>query len=105
MNKNIYIESTTFSNMNDANEVASAIITKKIAACAQIGKEINSTYVWKSKLFSEKEIPVEFKVSINNLKKLEQELKDIHPYECPEFTAVLAEASDDYLKWVNGSCV
>lgn len=104
MNSKIYIVSTTFPTLEQAQYAATELINKKVAACVQISKPIESTYIWQGKMFSEEEIKLSIKTSINSLEKLKLELKKIHPYECPEFVAVCAEASQQYADWINSLC-
>lgn len=103
MNK-IYIVSTTCPNLEDAQRIAKELVSAGLVACAQIGNTITSTYIWKNKQYSENEIPLIFKTSINSIEKLEKKLKILHPYECPEFITIQANASNEYAKWVNDTC-
>ena len=103
MNK-ILIVTTTCPNIEDAQRIAKELVSGGYVACAQVGNAITSTYIWKDKQYSENEIPLVLKTSINAIEKLEKKLKDIHPYECPEFITIQVNASAEYVKWVNDTC-
>ena len=104
MNSKIYVVSTTFPTLEQAQCAATELTNKKVAACVQISKPIESTYIWQNKIFTEEEIKISIKTSISSLEKLKLELKNIHPYECPEFIAICAEASQEYADWINSVC-
>ena len=71
MNK-ILIVTTTCPNIEDAQRIAKELVSDGYVACAQVGNAITSTYIWKDKQYSENEIPLVLKTSINAIEKLEK---------------------------------
>ena len=87
-----------------AEKISEALICEGLAACVQIGAEMLSQYVWKGERQSQAEIPIAIKTSERTLDKLRARYAKLHPYECPEWLVVRAEASADYFEWVEASC-
>jgi len=89
---------TTVDKKNKANEIAQILLDKKLAACIQIFP-INSLYKWKGKKEKAKELVLFIKGK--NFKKIEKEIKKIHPYKIPEIIQVkITKANKDYLNWI-----
>lgn len=101
----IFVVSTTLPSFDEAKRVANELIRMRVVACAQLGQNINSVYIWQNKQYSETEVPITLKTSESALPKLEEALKKLHPYECPEFVAMRTTASEDYATWVNNICI
>ncbi|MCP4753594.1 MAG: divalent-cation tolerance protein CutA [Proteobacteria bacterium] len=92
---------TTTARQEDAEELAQAIVEKRLAACAQVQGPITSIYRWQGKVENEQEWKCTFKTSRDLYKKLETELGDSHPYDTPEIVALpIVQGSADYLAWL-----
>ena len=102
MSKIIRIE-TTFPDRKSALAAAKALVTKNLAACAQVGSRITSTYKWHAKTEVSAEYPLYIKTSKKSLKNLKAEFRKLHPYECPEWIQFECEASAEYAAWVEKS--
>ncbi|MFH2133180.1 MAG: divalent-cation tolerance protein CutA [bacterium] len=93
---------TTTANRPDADRLASALIEKRLAACAQVEGPITSTYWWQGRLEKGEEWKCSFKTSAACYQELEAELTRIHPYETPEILAVaFTQGSRDYFNWMD----
>lgn len=99
MPKIIRIE-TTFPDRKSALTAAKALVEKNLAACAQVGNRITSTYKWHAKTEISAEYPLYIKTSKKSLKNLKAEFRKLHPYECPEWIQNECEASAEYAAWV-----
>jgi periplasmic divalent cation tolerance protein len=80
-------------------------VSERLAACANIGAEVQSIYWWKGELENARETMVFFKTTAACFPRFEERLKGLHPYDVPEIicTGVLA-GLPDYLQWVKDSC-
>jgi periplasmic divalent cation tolerance protein len=59
-------------------------------------------YQWKGKIVQEKEAMLVLKTTRLRYRKLEQKIKQLHPYEVPEIIAIpLICGSSQYIEWVN----
>jgi len=92
---------TTTEIKEDAARIAKEMITKRLAACAQVLGPIQSTYRWKGDLESSEEWLCLMKSRKDLFPKIETAIKDIHPYEVPEIIVVpILTGHQPYLKWM-----
>lgn len=81
-------------------EMARRILEKGLAACVNIC-DIKSFYWWKGKIEENGEDLLIIKTTENVYKRLEEFIREIHPYEMPEIIALeIDRGLDKYLKWV-----
>ncbi len=104
MNSRLLLVYVTFPKKAVAVQLSKALLDKKLIACANIIGKIDSIYNWKGKTNFEKEIVVIFKTTASKYKKLENAIKNSHPYECPCIVALPAtQVALKYFKWVQNS--
>jgi uncharacterized protein involved in tolerance to divalent cations len=104
MHPPIYMVFTTFPCREDAESLARRLVHERVAACATVMPCGMSYYIWDGEEKKEEEAVVLFKTTGPALAALEARLIELHPYECPEFVAVLAETvSEVYANWVGDS--
>jgi periplasmic divalent cation tolerance protein len=89
----------------DAREVAEALarsaVAERLAACAQVAGEIDSTYWWQGAVESAREWLVTFKTAADRYPALEEHLRAGHPYDVPEIVCTPVTAGNPaYLAWV-----
>ncbi len=84
-----------------AEEIASTLIERGVAACINIIPAVTSIYKWQGKLEKEHETLMLIKTDQSRYPDLEQTLATLHPYELPEIIAVPVEQGlTGYLNWV-----
>jgi periplasmic divalent cation tolerance protein len=94
----------TAPDMDLARRLAKAALEAKLAACANIVPAVESHYWWKGKLESSDEVLLIFKTRQQLLPKLERAVREVHPYDTPEFVALpLTAGSQKYLAWLADS--
>lgn len=94
---------TTTSNMTDAQRIAQVIVEKRLAGCVQIVGPIQSTYRWEGEVQRNEEYMCILKTRADLYDRLYQAVKDIHPYEVPEFLATpVVQGNQSYLDWLGG---
>jgi periplasmic divalent cation tolerance protein len=92
---------TTMPNDERADELALTLINDRIAACVNVHAAMTSTYRWKGAVEQEAERQLVIKTTRDRLPALESRLRELHPYELPEFIVIAgAEGSEEYLQWV-----
>jgi len=58
-------------------------------------------YLWKGNIVQEKEAMLVLKSTRSRYRKLEQKIKELHPYEVPEVIAIpMICGSSQYIEWV-----
>jgi len=93
---------TTVEKREGADLIASTVVRKRVAACAQILGPIQSTYWWKGKVEEAGEWLCVMKTRKELFSALEKEIKNIHPYEVPEIIALpIVAGSKSYLQWID----
>ncbi|RCV64590.1 divalent cation tolerance protein [Methanophagales archaeon] len=93
---------TAIEKRADAEEIANAMVEKRLAACVQIVGPIVSTYWWKGNIERKEEWLCILKSKKDLYDELEKAIKEIHPYETPEIFALSVVAgSNDYLNWLS----
>ena len=92
---------TTAPDEKAASRIASEMVEKRFAACAQVLPGINSYYWWKGKLENAMERLIIFKTSSEKLETLTAGIEEIHPYDVPEIVAFEVKGgAEKYLQWV-----
>ncbi|HEY0649271.1 divalent-cation tolerance protein CutA [Phenylobacterium sp.] len=97
--KMIVVQTTT-ANAADAERLAEALVTERLAACVQIDP-IRSLYVWKGQVERQEERRLSIKTRADLFEAVRARLRDLHSYDTPEVIALPVEAADpDYLAWL-----
>jgi periplasmic divalent cation tolerance protein len=95
---------TTIASNVDGHELASILVTERLAACVNMMPEMESVYRWKGAVESERERQLIIKTTVGRLEGLKERLHEIHPYTVPEFIVIpVAGGSDRYLSWLRQS--
>ncbi len=84
--------STTTATVEEAEEIATALVEQRLAACVQIIPQVRSVYRWQGKVEQADEWLCLVKTRRSLLPQVEAEIGRRHSYECPELIAVSIEA-------------
>ncbi len=92
---------TTVAERSDAEALALGAVGARLAACAQVGGPITSTYWWEHEVQTSQEWVVTLKTTDQRYPALENYLRHAHPYQVPEIVAVPVTAGNpSYLAWI-----
>jgi periplasmic divalent cation tolerance protein len=92
---------TTLPVEGDAEKFAAHLVEEKLAACVNILPPMRSVYRWKEAVERADERQILIKTTKARLTALEARIRELHPYEVPEFVVVpIAQGSQDYLSWI-----
>ena len=92
---------TTASTREDDARIASALLERRLAACAQIVGPIESRYWWKGRIEQSTEWLCILKTLRVKFPAVEAAIRASHSYEVPEIVACPIElASEPYLQWL-----
>ena len=84
-----------------AEQLATMLVDRQLAACVNILAPCRSVYRWKGAVQHDEEHPMLIKTTRERYAALEQALRAAHPYELPEIIAVPIERGlPAYLDWV-----
>jgi periplasmic divalent cation tolerance protein len=92
---------TNLPDSDSAFNLARALVQLRLAACANVLAPATSFYRWEGREEQAAEIPVLIKSTRALYPRLEQAIRERHPYELPEIIAWTVETgSPEYLAWV-----
>ena len=95
---------TTCGSLEEARNIAHALVERQLAACVNIAPQIESIYRWQGEVETATEYLLVIKTSIEVLDRLRKALSELHSYELPECIAVnIKDGSAEYLKWLTDS--
>jgi periplasmic divalent cation tolerance protein len=92
----IYI---THKNKAEARKVAESLLRERLIACVNYFP-IESSYWWKGKIVTAKEIVTLVKTKKENWAKVKKAVEAIHPYETPCIMKLDVESNLSYSKWI-----
>ena len=99
--KQAVIVLTTFPADGDAEQLAATLVEERLAACVNVLPPMRSIYRWQGKIERADERQLVIKTSLSRVRALQKRVTELHPYEVPEFLAVMVDhSSKDYLSWL-----
>jgi periplasmic divalent cation tolerance protein len=85
-----------------ADTIARTLVEERLVACVN-AYPVRSTYRWEGKLEEQGETTLMMKVATDGVERLRTRLRELHPYDLPEFI-VLGVDTDlslaEYVAWV-----
>jgi periplasmic divalent cation tolerance protein len=84
-----------------AQQIATALVDERVAACVNVVPNLQSIYRWKGEVQSDGEALLIVKTARDRFEALKQAVLKHHPYELPEVIAVTVDRGHaPYLEWV-----
>ena len=94
---------TTFP-VDGADTLAIALVEERLAACVNVLEPMRSIYRWKGRVETSVERQVIIKTAAAKVAALEVRVKELHPYDLPEFIVLgIDSGSHAYLAWLGES--
>ena len=94
----------TCPNQAVAEEIATLLLERRLAACVNRVPGVESMYRWEGKIERDQEQLLLIKTTPDVYSELERLVLETHPYDVPEVIAVpVDEGSERYLDWIAGS--
>ena len=81
---------TTFEKLGDAQSCARALVEENLAFCAQVESPVQSFYRWEGKVDDAVEFPVRVKHAVAMAGRIEEWLREKHPYKTPQWITIKA---------------
>ena len=95
---------TTLPADADGHEFASTLVAERLAACVNLLPAMDSVYRWEGQIERETERQVVIKTSRARVVLLWERVRDLHPYDVPEFVVLpIVDGNDAYLRWIGES--
>jgi periplasmic divalent cation tolerance protein len=85
-----------------ADSIARTLVEERLVACVN-AYPVRSTYRWKGQVEVEAETTLMMKVASEAVGRLRERLRQLHPYELPEFVVLAVDVErslDEYVAWV-----
>ena len=95
---------TTLAADVDAAALGRTLVAERLAACVNVLPVMTSVYRWQGRVEEEREQQLVIKTGADRVAALAARLRELHPYEVPEFLVLpVSDGSDAYLRWLRGS--
>jgi periplasmic divalent cation tolerance protein len=95
---------TTWPSDRDPIAMARPLVEERLAACVNVLPAIQSLYRWEGAVQQDSEQLFLIKTTATRLQQLYERLRELHPYDVPEFLVFDPHAGAvPYLDWVIGS--
>jgi periplasmic divalent cation tolerance protein len=92
---------TTLPGDADTTAFGRALVEERLAACVNLFPPMESIYRWEGAVESETERQVAIKTSKDRVISLWERVRELHPYEVPEFIVLpIVDGNDAYLRWI-----
>jgi len=97
---------TSLPARDDAVALARAAVEARVAACGQVVGPVTSAYRWEGAVRGEEEHLLLLKVPVEGVDALAAFIRERHPYDTPELTALDGPFIDErYLAWARAETV
>jgi periplasmic divalent cation tolerance protein len=81
-----------------------ALVDERLAACVNLLAPMESVYRWEGRVEKESERQLVIKTSRDRVIALWDRVRELHPYEIPEFLVLpIVDGNEAYLRWVGES--
>jgi periplasmic divalent cation tolerance protein len=95
---------STVDTLNLAQEIATALVEEREAACVNIVPGIRSIYRWETKVCNEREFLLLIKSTSDKFEAVRSRIHLLHTYQVPEVIAMpITDGDPDYLAWLRTS--
>lgn len=93
---------STVGSAEEADQLARALVERRLAACVNVVPGVVSHYRWQGELQRDEERLLVIKTRAERIEALRDALRELHPYELPELVAFeISAGSPEYLKWLD----
>ena len=99
----LYVQvTTTTDSREEAEKLSRLVVDHRLAACAQVGGPITSTYRWQGKIETAEEWVVFMKTTAGRADQLITRVRAEHSYDTPEIIATpIVAGNPGYLDWMS----
>ncbi|HET9262886.1 MAG TPA: divalent-cation tolerance protein CutA [Vicinamibacterales bacterium] len=92
---------TTLPADADGAAFGRSLVDERLAACVNLLPLMDSVYRWEGNIEYETERQIVIKTSRQRVPALWDRVRELHPYEVPEFIVLsITDGNEAYLRWV-----
>jgi periplasmic divalent cation tolerance protein len=92
---------STASSEEQAQSIAQALVSERLAACVNIVGPIRSIYRWRDAIEDDREFLLLIKTRATLFVKVEKRIRELHSYEVAEvISSSIDRGSPPYVKWL-----
>lgn len=92
---------TTAGTQTEAQQIARALVERRLAACVNISAPIESVYRWKGTVETAQEWMLIIKTTQAAVDRVRDAIRELHSYDLPECVVIPIEGgSAEYLSWI-----
>ena len=104
MNPEYVIVLTTLPADAQSGALGRTLVEERLAACVNLLPAMESFYRWEGQVEHDTERQVIIKTARERVAALWDRLRELHPYETPEFVVLsIQDGSEAYLRWIGES--
>ena len=95
---------TTLPPAADGEAFGRRLVEEQLAACVNLLAAMQSVYRWEGAVAQETERQVVIKTWRDRVAALWNRVREVHPYEVPEFIVLpIVDGNEAYLRWIGDS--
>src|SRR5208337_3854256 len=95
---------TTASSREEANTIASELVSRRLAACVNILGPVSSVYHWQGEVEHAEEFLLLIKSTEAHTSQIQHTIRELHSYQIPELISFSIESGlESYLDWIAAS--
>ena len=95
---------STCANREEAEAIATRLVTDGAAACVNLIDKVTSIFQWKGKIERASEVLLVIKTRFEATGKVEELIRAMSSYDCPEVVVLpITGGSEAYLRWISES--
>ncbi len=88
-------------SIEEARDIAFLLIAKKLAACINIGPQVESIYKWEGKMQTHMELKVLIKTQVGRFEEIKALIESKSSYDVPAIVAFpIKMGNKSYLDWI-----
>lgn len=92
---------STATSREEANTLASELVSRRLAACVNILGPVSSIYRWQGEVEHSEEFLLLIKSSEAQVSQIQEAIRELHSYKVPELISFTIESGlEPYLAWI-----
>jgi periplasmic divalent cation tolerance protein len=95
---------STASSREEAKNIASELVSRRLAACVNILGPVSSVYHWQGEVENSEEFLLLIKSTQAQFPQIQDAIRELHSYQVPELISFTIESGlESYLDWIGAS--